>query len=98
MGYLPPLTRLDQLKETLARRHPGWRVWYVPHAISGSVTWCAQRLPLLNTGSPGELAEAITEAEEQHLAEAQAAGHPAPGDEAPGAAADGRPFCAGGPG
>jgi hypothetical protein len=57
------LADCDRALAKLADRHPGWRIWYVPHARDGSVTWCAQRHPTLNEDSPEHLAEAITEAE-----------------------------------
>lgn len=74
------LPELDRQKAALAARHPGWHIWYVPSGTSSGishVTWCAQRKPTLNCGSPEELSKAIGEAEAAHLAEAQAFGHPA---------------------
>jgi hypothetical protein len=59
---LPPLSQLDAELAQLRAENPGWRVWYVPHGVDGSVTWCAQPLPLLNCGSPKELSEEIAEA------------------------------------
>jgi hypothetical protein len=56
----------DRVLASLRGRHPGWQIWYVPHACDGSVTWCAQRRPLLNEPSPERLAEAIAEAERGH--------------------------------
>lgn len=53
---------LDQQREDLLARFPGWRVWHVAHAVGG-VTWCAQRLPLLNESSADDLAKAMTETE-----------------------------------
>lgn len=74
----PQLSTLDEIKAGLQGRHPGWRIWFVPHSVAKGVTWCAQRLPLLNEGTPRELEHAIAEAEAEHLAEAQASGRPAP--------------------
>ncbi len=62
-GSRSALTDYDRALAELAHRHPGWRIWYVPHSRDGSVTWCAQRHPTLNEDSPGHLAQAITEAE-----------------------------------
>jgi hypothetical protein len=56
----------DRALASLRGRHPGWQIWYVPHACDGSVTWCAQRRPILNEDSPERLADAITEAERAH--------------------------------
>jgi hypothetical protein len=50
---------LDGERDQLQEKHPGWRVWYVPHV--GGITWCAQRLPTLNEDSPEHLSEAIDE-------------------------------------
>jgi hypothetical protein len=44
---------------------PGWRLWYVRHASCGA-TWCAERHPLLQAGSPAELAGQMLEADEQY--------------------------------
>jgi len=56
------LSELDVELAQLRAENPGWRLWYVPHAVDGSVTWCGQPLPLLNCGSPKELREEIAEA------------------------------------
>jgi hypothetical protein len=53
---------LDEQKADLEARFPGWHIWYVTHAVGG-VTWCAQRYPLLNEHSPGDLAKGMTETE-----------------------------------
>ena len=65
---LPPLSQLDAELAQLRAENPGWRFWYVPHAVDGSVTWCAQPLPLLNCGSPKELREEIAEARREAVA------------------------------
>ena len=45
-----------------------WQLWYVPHAMDGSVTWCARRhgdqLPnVIHADTADHLAEYMTEAE-----------------------------------
>lgn len=60
------LRELDAIKERLIRRFPCWRIWFVPHGTSSGLThvvWCAQPEPLLNCGSPEELAEEMTAAD-----------------------------------
>jgi hypothetical protein len=52
---------LDQIRDRLQREHPGWQVWYVPHAGRG-VTWCARPNPLINAPSPEDLAGQISSA------------------------------------
>lgn len=61
---LPPLSQLDGELDLLQRQNPGWLIWYVPNATDGHVTWCAQRLPLLNCTSPRDLSEQIASAVE----------------------------------
>jgi hypothetical protein len=58
----PTFTELDRQKGELQRGHPGWRIWYVPHA-TGPTIWCAQREPTLNEASPEDLEKAIKETE-----------------------------------
>jgi hypothetical protein len=53
------LDELDRIKADLQDRFPGWQIWYVPHSVDRSVTWCARPHPLLNEGSPEDLAAAI---------------------------------------
>jgi hypothetical protein len=53
------------------RDHPGWRVWYVPHAHDGSVTWCAQREPTIHAYSPEDLDKDISLADAELASEAQ---------------------------
>ena len=60
MSYLD---ELDNRKHQLMTRHPGWQVWYVPHHLDRTTTWCARRLPQLEAGSPEQLADAIEAAE-----------------------------------
>jgi len=50
----------EQLRD-LERRFPGWQFWAVPHGNPRTthVVWCARPWPLINAGSPGELAERI---------------------------------------
>jgi hypothetical protein len=52
---------LDETRDDLRARHPGWRIWYVPH-LNGT-TWCAQPLPTLNEESTEDLEKAIKETE-----------------------------------
>ena len=49
------LAALDSERIALMKNHPGWRVWYVPNALDGSVTWCAQREPTIHAYSPQDL-------------------------------------------
>ena len=44
--------------------HPGWRIWFVPNALDGSVTWCAQPEPALHACSPEDLSTDIRLAEQ----------------------------------
>lgn len=90
MADRPRLSTLDEIKAGLQGRHPGWRIWFVPYSVAKGVTWCAQRLPLLNEGTPGELEQAIAEAGAEHLTEAQAVGRLAPERESSQLPADGR--------
>jgi hypothetical protein len=59
---------LDKQLAALKARHPGWNVWFVPHAHDGSVTWCAVREPTINTDSPEHLSQEIEMAEVDHAA------------------------------
>jgi hypothetical protein len=52
---MPSFADLDAQRAGLIQAHPGWRVWYVPHAHDGSVTWCAQREPTIHAYSPEDL-------------------------------------------
>jgi hypothetical protein len=54
---------LDVNLAALKNKHPGWRIWFVPHAHDGSVTWCAQPEPTINTDSPEHLSQEIELAE-----------------------------------
>ena len=56
MSYL---TDLDAIRDQLAQRFPGWLIWYVPRATGKGATWCARPEPLLNAGTPEDLAAAI---------------------------------------
>jgi hypothetical protein len=56
------LQSLDVLRDTLVKNHPAWRIWYVPNALDGTVTWCAQHEPLLHADTPEHLAEYMAEA------------------------------------
>jgi hypothetical protein len=62
------LHSLDVNLAALKKKHPGWRIWFVPHALDGSVTWCAVREPTINTDSPEHLSEEIELAEKDHAA------------------------------
>ncbi|HLI40490.1 MAG TPA: hypothetical protein VKV35_02460 [Streptosporangiaceae bacterium] len=56
--------RRDRLRDELAARFPGWRIWYVPH-YDGSrswTVWCAQPHPSLAEDTPEQLAGAIEQA------------------------------------
>lgn len=54
--------------------HPGWRILFVPNALDGSVTWCAQPEPTLHAYSPEDLSTDIRLAE-QDLAKRLGAEH-----------------------
>jgi hypothetical protein len=54
---------LDVKLAALKAAHPGWRIWFVPHASDGGVTWCATREPTLNTDSSEHLSEEIQQVE-----------------------------------
>jgi hypothetical protein len=62
---VPSLAALEAERIALMKDHPGWRVWYVPNALDGSVTWCAQREPTIHAYSPGDLGKdmALADAE-----------------------------------
>jgi hypothetical protein len=51
------------------RDHPGWRVWYVPNALDGSVTWCAQREPTIHAYSTEDLGKDMALADAELAAE-----------------------------
>jgi len=50
--------------------HPGWRVWFVPNALDGSVTWCAQREPTIHAYSSEDLDKDMGLADAELAAEA----------------------------
>ena len=61
------------------RDHPGWTVWFVPNALDGSVTWCAQREPTIHAYSPEDLGKDMALADAELAAEVTGrAGSPAP--------------------
>ncbi|HTV98901.1 MAG TPA: hypothetical protein VMF87_01270 [Streptosporangiaceae bacterium] len=64
---MPSFKDLDDLRDQLQDKHPGWRVWYVPQAAG--ITWCAQPTPTLNEASPDDLSKAIRETEDDWHAE-----------------------------
>ena len=68
---MPKFADLDAQRAELMRDHPGWRVWYVPHAHDGSVTWCAQREPTIHAYSPEDLDKDISLADAELASEAQ---------------------------
>jgi hypothetical protein len=51
------------------RDHPGWKVWFVPNALDGSVTWCAQREPTIHAYSPEDLGKDMALADAELAAE-----------------------------
>ena len=59
----PPALSLDVKLATLKAAHPGWRIWFVPHASDGGVTWCAVREPTINTDTSEHLSEEIQRVE-----------------------------------
>lgn len=62
---------LDAQRDALMQAHPGWRVWYVPHAHDGGVTWCAQRKPTIHAYSPEDLSKDIALADAELASEVQ---------------------------
>jgi hypothetical protein len=64
--FMANFRTLDAQRDELRRAHPGWRIWFVPHASDGSVTWCAQREPGISTDTPEHLSEEIKTAEAAH--------------------------------
>ncbi len=58
------LNDLDAKRDEIRGQCPGWRVWYVPHSVDASVTWCAHPDPTLSAESPEHLIAAIREAHE----------------------------------
>ncbi len=62
------------------RDHPGWTVWFVPNALDGSVTWCAQREPTIHAYSPEDLGKDMALADAELAANVTGrAESPAPG-------------------
>jgi len=61
------LRTMDDQRDALAAKHPGWQIWYVP-SVHGT-TWCARPLPSVSEASPEDLEKAIGEAEEDWLQE-----------------------------
>lgn len=86
---MAPFQVLEAQRTELIRDHPGWRVWFVPNALDGSVTWCAQREPTIHAYSPEDLGKdmalADTELADDSIRMAAALGNPpAPTDREPG--------------
>jgi len=52
---------LDEQRDELMSRHPGWQFWYIPKV--GGTTWCARPEPGLAEDSPEALEKAIAETE-----------------------------------
>jgi hypothetical protein len=65
------LTGLDRQKQALEEQFPGWHVWFIPRS-DGSVAWCAQPWPLINSQSPEHLAAEIAQAHTEAAADWQA--------------------------
>lgn len=57
MTMMSVIAELDQTQAELEKEFPGWRIWYVYRA--NGITWAAQREPVLNTRSAGDLRAAI---------------------------------------
>ncbi len=62
------LTQLDEIREELEKRFPGWQVWYVRN-LNGSTTWCARPWPLINASSPEQLIADVIQAHTEAAAE-----------------------------
>ncbi len=77
---MPSLAALDAERTALMRDHPGWTVWFVPNALDGSVTWCAQREPTIHAYSPEDLGKDMALADAELAADVTGrAESPAPG-------------------
>lgn len=62
------LRDLDRIRSELEHKHPGWRIWYVPHSDDGRIThaaWCGQKLPQFAEDSPEHLSQSIDEIEQE---------------------------------
>jgi hypothetical protein len=68
---MPKFADLDAQRAELMQAHPNWRVWYVPHAHDGSVTWCAAREPTIHAYSPEDLGKDMTLADAELASEVQ---------------------------
>ena len=68
---MPSFADLDAQRAELLNAHPGWRVWYVPHAHDGSVTWCAAREPTIHAYSPEDLGKDMALADAELASEVQ---------------------------
>jgi hypothetical protein len=66
---MPPFHVLEAQRAELMRDHAGSRVWYVPSALDGSVTWCAQREPTIHAYSTEDLAKDMALADAELAAE-----------------------------
>jgi hypothetical protein len=67
---VPPFQVLEAQRAELVRDHPGWRVWFVPNALDGSVTWCAQREPTIHAYSCEDLGKDMALADAELAADA----------------------------
>jgi hypothetical protein len=67
---VPPFHVLEAQRAELMKGHPGWRVWFVPNALDGSVTWCAQREPTIHAYSSEDLDKDMGLADAELAAEA----------------------------
>ena len=67
---MPPFQVLEAQRAELVRDHPGWRVWFVPNALDGSVTWCAQREPTIHAYSCEDLGKDLALADAELAADA----------------------------
>jgi hypothetical protein len=68
---MPKFADLDAQRAELMQAHQGWRVWYVPNAVDGSVTWCAQREPTIHAYSPEDLGKDMALADAELASEVQ---------------------------
>ncbi len=69
-GDMPPFHVLETQRAALMRDLPGWRVWFVPNALDGSVTWCAQREPTIRAHSCEDLGKDMALADAELAADA----------------------------
>ena len=66
---MPSFDVLEVQRAELRKDHPGWRVCFVPNALAGSVTWCAQCEPTIHAHSTEDLGEDMARADAELVSE-----------------------------